>query len=119
MSFVNLDTMFYAQKKLIDKIKEDKPEFFKDPEPWEGYRIFTLCSFLIHEAVELQQECKWKYWKAPENYKIDYENRNVEIADLWHVLIQLSMECGLTADDVMYHFNKKHNANIKRQEDRY
>ena len=39
MSFVNLDEMFYIQKKLINKIKEDKPEFFKDPEPWEGYRI--------------------------------------------------------------------------------
>ena len=30
MSFVNLDTMFYAQKKLIDNIKKDKPDFFKD-----------------------------------------------------------------------------------------
>ena len=118
MSFVNLDTMFYTQQKLIDKIKKDKPEFW-EKESFEGERIFRLCSFLIHEAVELQQETKWKHWKAPENFKIDYENRNVEIADLWHVLIQLSMECGLTADDVIWHFNKKHEANIKRQEDRY
>ena len=93
-------------------------EFF-EKESFDGERIFRLCSFLIHEAVELQQETKWKWWKAPENYKIDYENRNVEIADLWHVLIQLSIEAGLTADDVMWHFNKKHEANIKRQEDRY
>ncbi len=119
MSFVNLDTMFYAQKKLIDKIKQDKPEFFKDPEPWEGYRLFILASFLQHEAEELKMETKWKYWKAPENYKIDLENRLVEIADLWHVLIQISIEAGLSADDVMYHFNKKHDENMNRQTNRY
>lgn len=119
MSFVNLDTMFYAQRKLIDKIKQDKPEFFKDPEPWEGYRKFILCSFLIHEAVELQQETKWKYWKAPENYKVDYDNIPVELADLWHVLIQLTMECGYTPDDILSFFQKKHEENLQRQEVRY
>jgi len=119
MSFVNLDTMFYAQKKLINKIKEDKPEFFKDPEPWEGYRLHMLCSFLQHEAEELKMETKWKWWKAPENYKIDYQNRKVEIVDLWHVLIQISIEAGMTADDVLAEFYKKHDANIKRQDDRY
>lgn len=118
MSFVNLDTMFYAQKKLIDKIKKDKPEFW-EKESFDGERIFKLCSFLIHEAVELQQECAWKWWRAKENYKLDYENRNVEIADLWHVLIQISIEAGLTADDVMYHFNKKHDENMDRQVRRY
>ena len=118
MSFVNLDTMFYTQKKLIDTIKKDKPQFW-EKESFDGERIFKLCSFLIHEAVELQQECAWKWWKAPENYKLDYENRKVEIADLWHVLIQISIEAGLTADDVMWHFNKKHEENISRQERRY
>ena len=119
MSFVNLDTMFYTQKKLIDKIKKDKPEFFTMKEPFEGYRLYMLCGFLAHEAQELQMETKWKWWKAKENYNIDMENRNVEIADLWHVLIQISIEAGLTADDVMWHFNKKHDENISRQDRRY
>ena len=119
MSFVNLDEMFYTQRKLIDKIKSDKPEFFKDPEPWEGYRIFILASFLQHEAEELKMETKWKYWKAPENYKIDLENRKVEIADMWHVLIQLTMEVGMSPEDILSAFNNKHRENMDRQERRY
>lgn len=119
MSFVSLDEMFRTQHKLIDKIKKDKPEFFQDPEPWEGYRKFMLCSFLIHEAVEFQQETKWKWWKAPENYKVDLDNIPVELADLWHVLIQLSIECGYSEDDVRSFFNNKHKENMNRQERRY
>ena len=119
MSFVNLDEMFFTQRKLIDKIKSDKPEFWERKESFEGERIFRLCSFLIHEAVELQQETKWKHWKAIENYSVDYENRKVEIADLWHVLIQLTMECGMTADDVLAAFNNKHEENMMRQVRRY
>ena|ERR1043165_5044785 len=119
MSFVNLDDIFFTQRKLIDKIKADKPDFWEQPETFEGERIFRLCSFLIHEAVELQQETKWKWWKASENYKIDYDNRKVEIADLWHVLLQLTMEVGMTPDDVLAAFNNKHKENMERQERRY
>lgn len=118
MSFVSLDELFSKQRVLIDKIKSDKPDFW-GPEKFEGERIFRLCSFLIHEAVELQQETKWKHWKAIENYKIDYANRAVEIADLWHVLIQLTMECGMSPEDVLAAFNNKHLENLNRQERRY
>jgi len=116
---VNLNSMFYTQKKLIDTIKKDKPEFFTAPEPFEGYRIFMLCSFLQHEAEELKMETKWKWWKAKENYKIDLENRKVEIADLWHVLIQISIEAGMDAYDVINAFSDKHDENMNRQSRRY
>lgn len=119
MSFVNLDDMFFKQRELINKIKEDKPEFFTAPEPFEGYRIYILASFLQHEAEELKMETKWKYWKAPENYKIDIENRKVEIADMWHVLMQLTMECGMSPDDVLAAVNKKREENHLRQQTRY
>lgn len=118
-TIVNLHRMFQIQQKLIDTIKKDKPEFFTAPEPFEGYRLFMLASFMQHEAEELKMETKWKWWKAKENYKIDLENRKVEIADLWHVLIQLTMECGMDANDVFNEFYKKHRENLDRQERRY
>ena len=115
---MSLDELFSKQQELIDIIKSDKPDFW-GPEKFEGERIFRLCSFLIHEAVELQQETKWKHWKALENYNVDYENRKVEIADLWHVLIQLSMECGMDAEAVRKAFLDKHDENKNRQVRRY
>src|SRR5687768_11017366 len=119
MSYITLDEMFSTQRKLIDKIKSDKPDFWNTPEKFEGERIFRLCAFLIHEAVELQQETKWKHWKAPENYNIDLDNRKVEIADMWHVLIQISIEAGMDANVVFNEFYKKHKENIDRQSRRY
>lgn len=118
-TIVNLHRMFQIQKKLIDTIKKDKPEFFQDPEPFSGYRLFMLSSFLQHEAEELKMETKWKWWKAQENYKIDMENRKVEIADMWHVLIQISIEAGMDANDVFNSFYRKHQENLQRQENRY
>jgi len=115
---VDLEKLFETQQKLIDTIKSDKPDFW-EKETFEGERIFRLCAFLIHEAVELQQETKWKHWKAPENYVINYDNRKVEVADLWHVLIQLSMECGMSAEDVYNSFIEKHLENLSRQTRRY
>lgn len=106
------------QKDLVNTIKDDKPRFW-EREQFEGYRIFMLCEALEQEAKELKMETKWKWWKAEENYKIDYENRKVEIADLWHFLIQLTQEVGMTAQDVTEAYYKKWSANIIRQEDRY
>lgn len=119
MTLVNLETFWDRQAILIEKIKKDKPGFFTDPEPFEGYRMFMLCSFMIHEAVELQQETKWKWWKALENYKINKDNIPVEIADMWHVLVQISMEAGMDVVAVMEAFLSKHEENLNRQERRY
>lgn len=116
---VTLDELWDRQTVLIDKIKQDKPDFFTMPEPFPGYRLFMLLSFMIHEAVECQQETKWKWWKALENYKIDEANIPVEIADMWHVLIQISMEAGMDVQAVLKAFMDKHQENLNRQERRY
>jgi NTP pyrophosphatase (non-canonical NTP hydrolase) len=115
---VDLEEIFNIQQKLVDKIKQDKPAFWT-VETFEGYRIFMLCSFLVHEAVELQKETKWKWWRAKENYIVDEKNIPVELADLWHVLIQLTQEAGFNADDVMNIYKEKNKENVDRQERRY
>jgi dimeric dUTPase (all-alpha-NTP-PPase superfamily) len=116
---IDLEDLFEKQRHLIAKIREDKPEFFLAPEPFEGYRIYMLASFLQHECEEFKMETKWKWWKAKENYNIDKENRKVEIADMWHVLMQLTMEVGMTPEDIAEAYYKKWKENFKRQEERY
>ena len=86
-------------------------------EPFEGYRIFMLSSALIHEAIELQRETNWKWWK-----KTDQLNENKiqeEIIDLWHFLIQISIEVGLDSETVVEKYIEKNLKNIKRQENDY
>lgn len=116
---VLLEDFWSYQTVLIEKIKKDKPGFFTDPEPFKGYRLFMLLSFMIHEAVECQQETQWKWWKAKENYKTDPDNIPVEIADMWHVLVQITMEAGLDPHSLFQAFMDKHKENLNRQDRRY
>lgn len=86
-------------------------------EPFSGYKIFMLSSALLHEVVELQRETNWKWWKTPK----DPNNENIqeEVIDLWHFLIQLSIEVGLDPDKIVQKYIKKNKENMERQKQGY
>lgn len=86
-------------------------------EPFGGYRIFMLSSALLHEVVELQRETDWKWWKTEkgiENHRIQEE-----VIDLWHFLIQLSIEAGLDPELLVAKYIQKNKENTKRQQQGY
>lgn len=117
-----LDMLFNKQNELFKKDinnnnKNKMNNLYDIEEPFEGYRIFMLSSALIHEAIELQRETNWKWWK-----KRDQLNENKiqeEIIDLWHFLIQISIEVGLDSETVVEKYIEKNLKNIKRQENDY
>ncbi|HEY6534300.1 MAG TPA: dUTPase [Candidatus Nitrosocosmicus sp.] len=117
-----LDILFNKQNELFKKNinnnnKNKMNNLYDIEEPFEGYRIFMLSSALIHEAIELQRETNWKWWK-----KTDQLNENKiqeEIIDLWHFLIQISIEVGLDSETVVEKYIEKNLKNIKRQENDY
>ena len=48
----------------VDTIPENKmKKLYEMEEPFLGYRIFMISSALVHEAIELQRETNWKWWK--------------------------------------------------------
>ena len=98
----------YWRTDLIPKSRA----FFMGPEIFKGYRIFMISSALIHECVELQRETNFKWWKKPKD--LDYEKIDEEIIDIWHFLIQLSIERGMDPDKVIEIYNKKLDTNIER-----
>ncbi|KAA2282202.1 dUTPase [Candidatus Nitrosocosmicus sp. SS] len=86
-------------------------------EPFQGYRIFMLSSALLHETVELQRETDWKWWKSDKG--VDHQKIVEEIIDLWHFLIQLSIEAGIDPDLLVTKYMQKNRENTKRQESGY
>ena len=42
-----------------------------------------------------------------------------EVIDIWHFVIQLSMEAGMNANDIVNRYNEKHAENINRQREGY
>ena len=106
-----LETIFKLQKDLSEMMKLDRY-----PKDSEG-RISVLCTAIMHEAVELQRTTNWKWWKTPILFNI-FEARE-ELIDIWHFVIQASLELNLTPDDILEEYKKKNEINRERQRTGY
>ncbi len=86
------------------------------PDDTEG-RVSALCTAMIHEAVELQRTTNWKWWKKPTEF--NQAEAREELVDIWHFLVQASLELGLTPDDILKEYQRKNEINRQRQKDGY
>ena len=80
-------------------------------------RVSVLCTAMIHEAVELQRTTDWKWWKTPVPF--DESAAREELVDIWHFVIQASLELGLTPDDILDEYRRKNEINRRRQRSGY
>ena len=106
-----LDSIFSLQKGLADMMNLDR--YPKDTED----KVSALCTAIMHEAVELQRLTNWKWWKTPTEFN-EKEARE-ELIDVWHFVVQASLELNLTPDDILKEYEKKNEINRQRQKDGY
>ncbi|HSG84066.1 MAG: dUTPase [Nitrosopumilus sp.] len=106
-----LETIFKLQQGLSDMMKLDRY-----PKDSEG-RVSALCTAIMHEAVELQRTTNWKWWKTPVEFN-EAEARE-ELIDIWHFVVQASLELKLTPDDILEEYKKKNEINRERQRSGY
>ena len=106
-----LDEIFELQKNLSKVIKSDR--YPKNTEE----KISALCTAIMHEAVELQRTTNWKWWKTPTEF--DKKEAREELIDIWHFVVQASLELNLTTNDILNEYKKKNEINKKRQQDGY
>jgi len=106
-----LDSIFALQKSL-----ENMMNLNRYPSDVEG-RITALCTAIIHEAVELQRTTNWKWWKKPT--KFNEEEAKEELIDIWHFVVQTSLELKLTPDDILEEYKRKNEINRDRQRNGY
>ncbi len=112
-----LDFLFNKQhelyKKQLETSENKMKKLYEIKEPFDGYRIFMLSTALMHEAIELQRETNWKWWKKA--VKMSPEKIQEEIIDIWHFLIQVSIEAGLDSKKLLEKYVEKNEENLKRQ----
>jgi len=106
-----LDSIFALQKSLADMMNLDRY-----PKDTEG-KVAALCTAIIHEAVELQRTTNWKWWKKPVSFNKDEAKE--ELIDIWHFVVQASLELGLTPEDILDEYERKNEINRKRQKSGY
>jgi dimeric dUTPase (all-alpha-NTP-PPase superfamily) len=80
-------------------------------------RISYLCTAITHEAIELQRLTNWKWWKNPTEFNA--EEAKEELIDIWHFVLQATIELDMTADDVVKYYSKKNKINKKRKKTNY
>ncbi len=118
-----LDILFSKQNELFKKQLKNTAavnkmkNLYEIREPFDGYRIFMLSTALLHEAVELQRETNWKWWKS--ETKMNKDKIHEEIIDIWHFLIQVSIEAGMDPKTLVEKYLDKNKENLKRQETGY
>ena len=77
-------------------------------------QIFQLQKdYASHEAIELQRLTSWKWWKKPT--PIDIELAKEELIDIWHFVVQASLELGLTPEDILSEYERKNQINRQRE----
>ncbi len=106
-----LDLIFALQKGLADMMNLDR--YPKDPEG----KVAALCTAIIHEAVELQRTTNWKWWKKPVSFNKDEAKE--ELIDIWHFVVQASLELGLTPKDILDEYQRKNEINRERERSGY
>ena len=76
-------------------------------------RISVLCTAIIHETIELQRLTSWKWWKKPS--PLDLELAKEELIDIWHFIVQASLELELTPEDILFEYERKNQINRQRE----
>lgn len=106
-----LERIFELQRGLADMMNLERY-----PDNTEE-RISALCTAMMHEAVELQRTTNWKWWKTPTEF--DREEAREELIDIWHFVVQASLELGLTPHDILEEYRRKNEINRDRQREGY
>ena len=106
-----LDSIFALQKGLSDMMNLDRyPNNVEE-------RVSALCTAIVHEAIELQRTTNWKWWKTPTKFN-EAEARE-ELIDIWHFVVQASLELKLTPDEILKEYKRKNDINRDRQKNGY
>jgi dimeric dUTPase (all-alpha-NTP-PPase superfamily) len=106
-----LEKLIEMQRNLASAL--DSPRYPSKTEE----RISFLCTAIIHEAIELQRLTNWKWWKNPTEF--DFEEAKAELIDIWHFLLQATIELNMTPDDILNYYSKKNKINKKRKKMNY
>ena len=102
-----LEAIFSMQKELASMM-----DLSRYPTSTEG-KVSALSTAIIHEAVELQRLTNWKWWKKPTPF--DSKAAKEELIDIWHFVVQASIELDMTPADILDEYTKKNRVNRDRQ----
>ena len=87
-------TEMYAMQLDLDYRIINERRVDKTVDEW----VIGLTIAMESEIDEIRREVNWKWWKNPK--EVDTEALQGEVIDMWHFLLSMSREVGLTPADI-------------------
>lgn len=109
---MELHDMFELQVKLQSRIHCDNPIL---PSMQPGLLPMTITGIVAELGEILHAQTEWKNWSGSKK-SVDKANLDEEIADLWHFVINLTMQLGYGAEETYRCFLAKNKINHERQD---
>ncbi len=103
-----LETIFEMQATLDRYIREKRDLKYSEDE-W----VQKKCLAMISEISELLVEVNFKWWKNPK--ELDYQAIKEEMVDILHFLVGMSVDVGMTAQEMFDIYYSKNKENYDRQ----
>lgn len=113
-----------ALQEMFDRQRQLAGNFIPIENLFQGYAseeeraryLQTYWQLLIEEGVEFLRELpQRKFWRASSKEKrIQYEKLYEELADIWHIVIALSLIAGIDAKDIYAEYIRKNDINLDR-----
>lgn len=104
-----LNEIYEMQAKLDDRIIAER-RLIQTTSDW----VIGLTVAMESEIDEIRREVNWKWWKNPK--EIDEDALQGEVIDLWHFLLSLSRQVGMTPEDIHRLYMEKNAENHERQD---
>ena len=104
-----LDHIFELQKGFQDKLKRERGLEGIPMETWLQKQTLAM----ISELAELLEEVNFKWWKNPK--ELDYKAIKEEMVDILHFLVGMSVNVGMTAQEMFDIYYAKNKENFDRQ----
>ena len=113
---MDLETVFKRQVELNEKINPSLyQDILNDPELRREW-FLKFEKALTQESAEAIDSLNWKWWKKDQD---DWDNVKVELVDMLHFWVSMCTIAGMNAQDVFDLYVKKHQLNVKRQDEGY
>ncbi|MEP6669179.1 MAG: dUTPase [Chthoniobacter sp.] len=110
----HLQEIFDLQKQLNQRIGVDTDQMDDtERQKW----ILNYARAMSQEVAELTDSVPWKWWAKYQNF--DKQNARVEVVDMLHFLVSMAQVLGMSSSDLHEAYTRKHQVNVKRQDDGY
>jgi len=109
-----LQELFDLQMQFQKKVDDGNNDYHIMP--WIQH-VRLMFIGIITEACEALEETNWKPWKQSKATNISRLQK--EIIDLWHFVINLSLDSGMDAEELIRRFKAKNKVNNERQDRGY